>query len=409
MEKLNIKKVNKTIKGEIDLAGSKSISNRALIIQALCEEKFDIHRLANAKDTETLEALLSSGSDVLDVGPAGTTFRFLTAYLSLQKGTQTLTGSERMKKRPIGVLVDALRILGAEIDYLENEGYPPLLIKDANPFTSNEISIPSNVSSQYISALLLIAPTLENGLELNLVGKIVSRPYIQMTLNLMAYFGINYTWEGQKIIVKHQKYEAKPFTVEADWSAASYYYAIAAFANDDLDLQLNGLFEDSVQGDAVIAKIGEKFGIKSVFNEKGVHLSKVENFKAKSFEFDFLECPDIAQTVAVMCGGLAVNAQFFGLETLKIKETDRVVALYQELKKVKVDFIEQENESCKVSGKATFDEIIQFPTYEDHRMAMAFAPLAMFHEVTIEEPKVVEKSYPDFWKDLEKLGFEIIE
>jgi 3-phosphoshikimate 1-carboxyvinyltransferase len=290
---------------------------------------------------------------------------------------------------------------------LEKDGFPPLLIKEAKPFITNKLSIPANVSSQYISALLLIAPTLENGLELTLEGKIVSRPYIQMTLNLMAYFGIKYDWNGQIITIKNQKYQAKPFTVEADWSAASYYYAIAAFANEDLDLQLNGLFENSVQGDAVIAQIGEKFGIKSTFNENGVHLTKVKNHQLEAFSFDFLECPDIAQTVAVMCGGLGVNGHFFGLETLKIKETDRVAALYNELKKVQVDFIEQSDESCKVSGKANFDKIIQFPTYEDHRMAMAFAPFAMFYEVVIEEPKVVGKSYPDFWKDLEKLGFEV--
>lgn len=404
MEIIKISKNNRTVQGEIDLAGSKSISNRALIIQALCEDEFPIYRIANAKDTETLTELLASGSDVLDAGPAGTTFRFMTAFLSLQSGTQTLTGSERMKQRPIGVLVEALRKLGANIEYLEKEGYPPLQISSPNNLITNQLSIPASVSSQYISALLMIAPTLENGLELTLTGKIVSRPYIQMTLNLMTHFGVQHEWNGQTIIVKSQKYKARPFIVEADWSAASYYYAVAAFANDGLNLQLDGLFAESVQGDSVVAKLGEHFGIQSTFNENGVQLTKVKNHEMGDFKYNFLECPDIAQTLAVICGGLGVNGHFSGLETLKIKETDRVEALYQELKKIKVNFEEQADGTCIVNGKATFENTPQFPTYEDHRMAMAFAPLAMFHPVIIEAPNVVEKSYPDFWKDFEKLG-----
>lgn len=409
MEILKVSRSNKTVKGKIDLAGSKSINNRALIIRSLCNEYFPIQRMANAKDTETLQRLLASKSDVLDAGPAGTTFRFMTAFLSLQEGTQTLTGSERMKQRPIGVLVEALRTLGANIEYLENDGYPPLKIYAPNPLTVNQLSIPASVSSQYISALLMIAPTLENGLELTLTGKIVSRPYIQMTLNLMAYFGVNHEWKGNMISVKPQQYQPREFTVEADWSAASYYYAIAAFANDDLDLQLDGLFENSVQGDAVIAKIGEHFGIQSQFNETGVRLTKVKNHTQSDFNYNFLECPDIAQTLAVICGGLGVKGEFSGLETLKIKETDRVAALNAELAKAKVNFEELSFDTCKIEGKATFDATPQFPTYEDHRMAMAFAPLAMLHEVLIEAPKVVEKSYPDFWKDLESLMFECLE
>jgi len=412
MKIIKISKKNRTVQGRIDLAGSKSISNRALIIQALCEEDFPIYRIANAKDTDTLQELLASKNDVLDAGPAGTTFRFMTAFLSLQSGTQTLTGSERMKQRPIGVLVEALRKLGANIDYLEKEGYPPLKIGISNLTLENDImslSIPASVSSQYISALLLIAPTLKNGLELTLTGKIVSLPYIQMTLNLMAYFGIKHEWNGQTIIVKPQKYQARPFTVEGDWSAASYYYAVAAFANDDLQLQLDGLFADSVQGDAVVAKLSEHFGVQSTFNESGVLLTKIKNHTFEDFKYNFLECPDIAQTLAVMCGGVGINGHFSGLETLKIKETDRVNALFQELKKIKVNFEEQKNETCIVNGKAIFENTSQFPTYEDHRMAMAFAPLAMFHAVNIEEPMVVEKSYPDFWKDFESLGFEIDE
>lgn len=409
MKTLLIRKQNKQLRGEIDLAGSKSISNRALVIQALCAEPFQIQRLANAKDTDTLTQLLQSDGDYLDVGPAGTTFRFLTALLALKDGTQTLTGSERMQQRPIAVLVDALRQLGANIDYLKNEGYPPLHIHAPRLTATHRLSISASVSSQYISALLLIAPRLPQGLELTLVGKIVSRPYIQMTLNLMAYFGIAYRWEGNQISIAPQPYEARDFIVEADWSAASYYYILAAFADDDLDLQLNGLFENSLQGDAAIVELGAHFGIVSTFNQNGVRLTKRKNAAPAPLSYDFLECPDIAQSLAVLCAGVGVKAHFFGLETLKIKETDRVQALRQELQKVGVLFEGQADESGKLSGSAVFDATPQFATYEDHRMAMAFAPLALLHPVRIEEPEVVVKSYPDFWKDLEILGFEILE
>lgn len=406
MKSLHIRKSNANIIGEITLAGSKSISNRVLIIQALCKTPFAISKLANAQDTQTMQALLSNAQEVYDVGPAGTTFRFLTAYLALQEGTQILTGSERMKNRPIGILADALNELGAEIEYMGREGYPPLKIHPPkNIGQTNQLSIAAGVSSQYISALLMIAPTLPNGLNLTLEGKIVSRPYIQMTLNIMAYFGIDYQWDDQTISIRPQPYQARDFVVEADWSAASYYYTLAAFS-DKLDLQLNGLFEESVQGDAVIAKMMTHFGIQSDFNAKGVRLTK-KHHTIDDFKYNFLQCPDIAQTLAVICGGLGVKGHFLGLETLKIKETDRVNALYQELAKVGVDFIEQPDQSCIVSGKAAQPiEKLSFATYEDHRMAMAFAPLAvLLEEFEVEEPLVVGKSYPDFWKDLEKLGF----
>ncbi len=404
--KYRLSKPNRKIQGEITLAGSKSISNRALIIQALCEEAFTIDKLANAKDTQTLQALLASEGNIKDAGPAGTTFRFMTAYLSLQEGTQVLTGSERMKKRPIGILADALNQLGANIEYLENQGYPPLKIHTPNEW-GDAIEIAAGTSSQFISALLMIAPVLPKGLKLTLVGEIVSVPYIQMTLNLMAYFGIDYTWEGQTISIAPQQYQARDFVVEADWSAASYYYAVAAFADDDLDLQLNGLFEESVQGDAVIAKIGEAFGITTTFNDTGLQLTKDATNISSTLTWDFLECPDIAQTVAVMCGGLGMEGLFSGLKTLKIKETDRVMALQQELAKVSVDFKETVENTCAVNGIAKLiGSIPVFETYEDHRMAMAFAPLAMLLEaIDIEEPMVVVKSYPDFYKDFEALGF----
>jgi len=355
-----------------------------------------------------MKSLLQTDADIRDAGPAGTTFRFLTAYLSLQSGTQVLTGSDRMKQRPIGLLVNALRSLGADIQYLEKEGYPPLKINGPNDSIgkNNQVSIPADTSSQYISALLLIAPTLPKGLELTLVGNIVSRPYLEMTLSLMHYFGINYEWSDQTIIIQPQEYTARPFTVEADWSAASYHYALAAFA-DNLDLQLDGLFEESVQGDAVLADMMAQFGVNTSFNESGVRLTKGKKAQTDVFEKDFLYCPDLAQTIAVICAGTDVEGRFTGLQTLRIKETDRIAALQNELEKVGVDFYEDPKRKDRyiVKGKVNFNNIPSFATYEDHRMAMAFAPLAMFHEINIEEPEVVGKSYPDFWKDLEKLGF----
>ncbi len=410
MERLTLSKTKRSVKGTIELTGSKSIANRALIIRALCNDEFPIHRMASANDTERMQALLKSNEEIRDTGPAGTTFRFLTAYLSLQKETQILTGTERMKKRPIGLLVDALKSLGADIKYIESEGYPPLKIGAPKEElgANNKVSIPADTSSQYISALLMIAPTLPLGLELTLVGEIVSRPYLEMTLNMMKYFGINYHWNEQTVIIPHQDYQAKPFTVEADWSAASYYYAMAAFA-DDLDLQLNGLFEESVQGDAVLSEMMNHFGVNTTFNEQGLRLTKSSQPSKTLFEKDFLYCPDLAQTLAVICAGTGVPGKFTGLQTLRIKETDRIHALQTELNKVGVNFFEDPNDAnyFMVEGKVSYENIPSFATYEDHRMAMAMAPLAMFNPIKIEEPDVVGKSYPDFWIDLEKLDFKI--
>ena len=407
-----LKHSSKTIKGEITLAGSKSISNRALIIRALSGQNFEISKLANAKDTVLLNALLASTAPVRDAGAAGTTYRFMTAYLAMQSGTQTLTGTERMKQRPIGVLAEALKGLGADITYLEKEGYPPLEIGAPTAFgTKKHVQISAGTSSQYISALLMIAPTLATGLELELVGKIVSRPYIEMTLGLMKYFGVEHSWEGQTIKVAPQQYQGRPFVVEADWSAASYYYILAAFA-EEVDLQLNGLFEDSFQGDAVLSKMMQHFGVVTTFNDQGIHLSKQNQQQdIPTFQWDFLRCPDLAQSIAVICGGLGVNGQFDGIETLRIKETDRVAALQNELGKIGVSIHPQKGdkgqESFLVEGKAAFEQVPTFETYEDHRMAMAFAPLAMYHPIAIEEPMVVVKSYPDFYKDFELLGFQV--
>jgi 3-phosphoshikimate 1-carboxyvinyltransferase len=415
-----ISKSDRRIVGDITLDGSKSISNRLLIIKALCQKPFEIHNLSTSKDTQTLNQLLNQQSgNIFDCGAAGTTFRFLTAYLSLQQGTQILTGSERMKQRPIGKLVTALRSLGCNINYLENEGYPPLEIQSPNALTINELSIAADTSSQYITALLLIAPTLPNGLRLTLEGTIVSLPYINMTLALMQHFGVEHAWEDNTIVVKKQEYQSKDITVEADWSAASYYYALAAFS-DELDLTLRGLFKNSLQGDSVATELGFHFGIDTQFDEntEGVlKLKKTGNPVTELFEWDFLKCPDIAQTFAVMCAGTGIQGLFTGLETLFIKETDRVAALKAELAKGGVVFSKlpkrfskrSQKQFFSVEGTTKFEGTPTFPTYEDHRMAMSFAPLAMLQPVRIEDPSVVNKSYSNFWRDLTALGFEIKE
>ncbi|MEZ4958774.1 MAG: 3-phosphoshikimate 1-carboxyvinyltransferase [Saprospiraceae bacterium] len=411
-----ISKPDRHIKGNVYLDGSKSISNRALIIRALCRESFDIKNLSTSKDTQLMLQLLDSHETILDTGAAGTTFRFLTAYLASRPGSQILTGSDRMKQRPIGILVDALVQLGANIEYLERAGYPPLRIHPPkNLGSDNALKVPADTSSQYLSALLMIAPTLPNGLKLQVEGQLVSRPYVEMTLKIMEHFGVRHSWADNTITVPAQSYHAQEFTVEADWSAASYYYSMAALS-ESCDLKLHGLFSNSWQGDAVLGGMMQSFGVESVFSNNEVQLSKVGQANP-FFEWDFLPCPDVAQTLAVICGGLGVHGLFSGLETLRIKETDRISALQNELAKVHVFFSKlparfskkTEREYYMVEGKAEVSSLPVFETYDDHRMAMAFAVLAMLGEIEIENPMVVEKSYPAFWEDLKKLGFVIIE
>lgn len=405
--------------GHIELTGSKSIANRALIIRALTDGDFPIHRLAAADDTVRLERLLASDDEILDAGPAGTTFRFLTGYLSRRPGYQVLTGSQRMKERPIGILVNALRALGADIEYTENEGYPPLRIGHSQLDKTNKLTIAADTSSQYISSLLMLAPTLPNGLQLTLEGEIVSVPYIKMTLSLMAYFGVAHSWEGQTISVAPQAYQAREFTVEADWSAASYYYGLAALA-PTADLQIDGLFAESVQGDSVVKDLYARFGVTTTFNDSGLRIEKPAGASAPPlFEQDFVECPDIAQTLMATCAGLGVQALYSGLQTLFIKETDRVKAMKTEMAKLGialykipphmsgagpgVTYFGQEGKADYTAGAPVF------ATYHDHRMAMALAPLALQNPVRIENAMVVEKSYPDFYRDFEKLGFVVTE
>ena len=410
MSLIHLSKTDKVVKGEITLNASKSISNRLLIIRALCEENFDIQNLSSALDTVTLQKLLlnlEQNKTTFDAGAAGTTYRFLTAYLAFQNGTQVLTGSERMKNRPIGILVDALRAIGANIKYLEKENYPPLEISEPTLAKINELRIPANISSQYISALLLLAPTMPNGLKIILEGEIVSLPYLKMTLNLMEEFGIDHDFSNNKIEIAPQKYKGKSFTVEADWSAASYYYALAALS-ETCEIKLNGLHQKSIQGDACIKDIMQSFGVSSRFESDQLILEKDNKTSFDFFHYDFTACPDLAQTVSVTVAGIGSSATLMGLSTLRIKETDRIEALRIELEKVNVKLV-CNTDSILQDGKVDIKNNTppQFDTYEDHRMAMAFASLALLGNVKISEPSVVVKSYPDFWKDLEELGFKI--
>jgi 3-phosphoshikimate 1-carboxyvinyltransferase len=410
------------LEGSIPLDGSKSISNRALICLALAgatDPKSHLTRLSTSKDTTTLCGLLSPthDGDTFDAGDAGTVFRFMAAYLCTRPGTQVLTGSHRMLERPIGALVTGLRALGADIQYLGNEGYPPLQI-GYNPDLGRDqrtLSIEASVSSQFLSALMMIAPYLPNGIELVPSGRLVSRPYLDLTLRVMQYFGATCQWEGENIVVAPGGYTARPYQVEADWSAASYWYSMAALS-DTAQLHLGGLFEDSGQGDAVVARMMEQFGVTSTYDAEGVLVEKKIGAKPtrQMFEQDFLECPDIAQTLAVTCAGLGMPGLFSGLETLSIKETDRIAAIKQELEKVGVSFVKlparfsasaPDRTYYMLEGRAQWDSERppHFNTYNDHRMAMSFAPLGIFGDVEIEDPAVVRKSYPQFWEHLERL------
>ncbi|MCO5230388.1 MAG: hypothetical protein M9958_04435 [Chitinophagales bacterium] len=401
------------VNGEIVLNGSKSIANRALIIRALTEGGFDIANLSNADDTAVLDRLLKSTDTVLDAGAGGTTFRFLTAYLSTCEGREVvLTGTERMQERPIKILVDALRCLGADISYEKKEGFPPLRIK-GKKLKGGKISIPAGTSSQYISALLMIAPTLEEGMQLELVGEIVSLPYILMTINLMKHFGASVTFKDKIIDIRPGKYQSRPFFVEADWSAASYYYSIVMLAQQ-ANIVLKGLSQDSVQGDAEIANILKPW-VNSSFDNQTVVLKKNSNgIESEKLSYDFLECPDLTQTVVVALAAKKASCGFQGLKTLLIKETDRVAALDTELSKYGATLqgsVEDNQWELNAENFSSHPATIpSIATYEDHRMAMSFAPLSLVTDkIVIEEPHVVTKSYPMFWEDLKKLGFGIEE
>lgn len=405
MKSILVNPPKEAINAEIRLAASKSECNRALIIDALTGFQCELTNISEARDSQTMQRLLKSTDLTADVIDAGTTMRFLTAYFTVTGQEKIMTGTPRMCERPIGILVDALRTLGADITYQNLDGYPPLKLNGFTYSGSNELSIKGNVSSQYISALLLVAPHLPGGLTLKLEGEVGSRPYIEMTLKQMGFFGIDYkaSWEHNTITVPPQKYKSQAYAIESDWSGASYWYSIVALA-DDAEVELLGLKKDSLQGDSAIADIMLHLGVESIFTESGVLLKKTQ--AAASIGWDFTDCPDLAQTVAVCCAVKNIQLSMTGVESLKIKETDRVFALQEELKKLGAQLKEiQPNHLYEVTltDDANIPEVPSIHTYDDHRMAMAFAPVGMVKPIIIEEPDVVVKSYPGFWKDLAKV------
>jgi len=399
---------SKNNKGSIHLTASKSESNRALIIQALCKG-ISIENLSDSDDTQTLKRLLSSFKEkgTLDTHHAGTTFRFLTAFLAIQNGEWKLTGSDRMKERPIGILVDSLNSNGATIQYLEKNGYPPLQIK-GSPIELSNIEIDGGISSQYISAILLIAPTLENSTKISFTNKITSRPYIQMTLDIMNHFGAKYQWNGDCILIQNKGYNANRIVIESDWSAASYWYQIAAFSQD-VSFEILGLRKDSLQGDSRVAEIFNLLGVSTSYENNSIHISKNHNPISTCIDLNLNNTPDIAQTIICTCAGLGIEAKISGLETLVIKETNRLEALKVELKKFKVEIEIIDNHSIHLkAGQSITNPESSIETYNDHRMAMAFAPLSMVTDsIEINHPEVVSKSYPNYWNDLKSVGFSI--
>ena len=397
------------ITGLIQLVSSKSESNRALIIQAICDETITIKNLSTSDDTNTLKSLLGSykNNNVLDAHHAGTTYRFLVAFLSCQIGEWTLTGSERMKERPIKILVETLRENGAKIDYLEKDGYPPLLIKGSNLDLSN-IQIDGSISSQYISALLLLGPSMVKATKISFIDRIISKPYINMTLAIMEYFGAKTKWENGSILIEKTPYKTNSLSIESDWSAASYWYQIVSL-NNDSSVVIEGLKKESFQGDSEVANVFKQLGVDTIYKENSISISKENSTPSRKIELNLNNTPDLAQTIICTCAGLGIEATISGLETLVIKETNRLEALKNELQKFSVDLEIIENHTLYLKGGQTItNPTSSIETYNDHRMAMAFAPLSLVvGSFKINNPEVVSKSYPNYWKDLESVGFKI--
>ena len=417
---LHLKSSIVNLQSAISITGSKSETDRLLLLQALYPNLI-LENTSNSDDSEVMSEALknfrlpSSNFQLIDIHHAGTAMRFLTAFFAIQENREVvLTGSSRMKERPIKILVDALRQLGAEISYEENEGFPPIRIK-GKKLTQYKVSLPANVSSQYISALLLIAPKLENGLELTLEGEITSVPYIKMTLSLLNEIDVETSFVGNKITVKSLSLIPNPLSliVESDWSSASYFYSIIALSEIGTEITLSSYKKNSLQGDSVLAEIYKDFGVETVFENNKIQLKKVDNCQLSTINCQLNSSPDIAQTIAVTCFGLGIGCHLTGLHTLKIKETDRLEALKTELSKLGAS-VSVTNVSLTLQSYSLPLEVcpkggVAIKTYQDHRMAMAFAPLALKTDIIIEEAEVVSKSYPAFWIDLKSIGFSIEE
>ena len=398
---------NRSIKGIIEIGGSKSESNRLLMLREYSSD-FKITNLSKSDDTKTLNDALANNNKVIDVNHAGTAMRFLASYFASKLNSEiTLTGSDRMKNRPIGILVDALRDLGAEIEYEEKQGYPPLRIIGKN-LMGNEVSLPANISSQFISSLMMLGVKIDNGIKLNLEGNIASKPYILMTKKLMDKIGCNVVINNNEIeISRNYKSLNKIVKVESDWSSASYFYSIVALSRD-AEITLKIFKRDSIQGDSIVSKIYQKLGVETMYKEDSIIISKnkITNLP-DSIKLDLSDTPDLAQTIAVSCLGLGVECELSGLDTLKIKETDRIEALKKEFMKLGVDDIITSDNKIYFNGNQKLNNNIKISTYQDHRMALSFAPLAVIIDISIESPNVVSKSFPDYWEDLKTLGFKI--
>ncbi|RYJ43440.1 3-phosphoshikimate 1-carboxyvinyltransferase [Flavobacterium beibuense] len=393
------------LSSSIQITGSKSETNRLLLLQALYPQ-IKVENISESDDADAMIKALNSSEDVIDVHHAGTAMRFLTAFFAVHGNREVLlTGSSRMKERPIGILVDALRSLGAKIEYTEKEGYPPLRIAKSE-ITNNKVSLKADVSSQYITALLLVAPKLKNGLEIILEGKVTSIPYINMTLGLLAQVGIGTQMTGNVINVSPlDQMNPVKVVVESDWSSASYFYSLIALAEEGSQVELSSYRQDSLQGDSALADIYRFLGVETVFKANSIVLHKT-SLRPKVVNLDFNNTPDIAQTIAVTCFGLGIGCKLTGLHTLKIKETDRLEALRVELTKLGADVVITED-SLELQPVLQINHDAAIDTYNDHRMAMAFAPLALKVPIIINDAQVVSKSYPAFWEDFKKTGFII--
>lgn len=403
--KLNIQHPSQEANGELTITGSKSESNRLLVLQALYPQ-IEIQNLSNSDDSQVTQKGLKSKSNIIDIHHAGTAMRFLTAYFAIQPHREiVLTGSKRMQERPIKLLVEALNSLGADITYEKEPGFPPLIIR-GKEITTDRVSLPANISSQYISALMLVAPALKNGLNIDLIGETTSVPYIKMTQSIMDQLGFETAFDGNQISIKPaSKIDTNHWKVESDWSSASYFYSIVALALRS-EITLNSYFEESKQGDAALAEIYEKFGVKTTHSNGKITLSKIAGFKLPNcIKLNLKNTPDLAQTIAVTCLGFNIDCKLSGLHTLKIKETDRLAALKIEIEKLggKVKITDR---SLELANSGKINKNISIDTYNDHRMAMAFAPLGLKVPININNAEVVSKSYPSFWDDLRKIGFD---
>ncbi len=401
-----ITKKSKSIEGVLNISGSKSESNRLLILRAFTSY-FDIKNISDSDDTNVMISAINSNQEEIDIGHAGTAMRFLTSYFStINNSSVILTGSKRMKERPISILVDALRELEVEISYIKNEGYPPIKIK-GKEINKKQVKLPANVSSQYITSLMMLGVSLQNGLVINLSTEITSLPYIEMTKKIIERIGGNVKLKSNQILIDSLSNKKIPNQlVESDWSSASYFYSMVALS-DLSDLTLKTYYKDSIQGDSDLAEIYKKFGVKTTYINNGIHLSKSDDKIEKKISLDLSNNPDLAQTIVVTCLGLQIDCDIYGLQTLKIKETDRLIALKSEIEKFGVDKIEVTESSLHLENKSQLKSNISIDTYDDHRMAMSFVPLSLLDPIKINDPLVVTKSYVSFWDHLEKIGFEI--